>query len=112
VQADWTPAPPALKGEWTEPSVHTTTSDVGKLRRKSAAVSDQPGSEQEQPSMKVFIVQFGGVQGGADGHKISFSLGVWFSCDEQEGLFNLGCTEREVSCCRKKLSAGRRRAHS
>jgi len=33
---------------------------------------------------------------GADGHKICFSLGVWFSCDEQEGLFNLGCTERET----------------
>jgi len=40
--------------------------------------------------MKVVTVKFG-VQGGADGHKISFSLGDWFSCDEQkdrqEGLF-------------------------
>jgi len=31
-----------------------------------------------------------GFQGGVDGHKISFSLGTWFSCNEQdrqEGLF-------------------------
>jgi len=61
--------------------------------------------------MKVIAVMD---QGGADGHKISFSLGAWFSCDEQkdreEGLFfNLGCTEREASCCRGKLSAGRKR---
>jgi len=47
--------------------------------------------------MKVVIVKFGGVQGETNGHKISFSLGVLFFCDEQkdrqEGLFfNLDCT--------------------
>jgi len=52
-----------------------------------------------------------------DGHKISFSLGAWFSCVEQkvrqEGFFfNLGCTGREASCCRGKLSAVRQRAFS
>jgi len=69
---------------------------VGRLRRKSAAVSDRPGSEREQPSMKVVIVKCGvGVQGGSD----HFSLGAWFSCDEQKGFFfNLGCTEREATC--------------
>jgi len=46
--------------------------------------------------MKVVTVKFG-VQGGVDGHKISFSLGSWFSCDEQKDcqeslFFNLGCT--------------------
>jgi len=51
------------KGERTEPSVHTTTSDVGKLWRKSAAVSDRPGSEREQPSMNVVTVKFGGFRG-------------------------------------------------
>jgi len=45
------------------------------------------------------------VQGGVDGHKISFSLGGWFSCDEQKDrqediFFNLGYTGREASCCR------------
>jgi len=25
-----------------------------------------------------------GVQDGVDGHKISFSMGAWFSCDEQK----------------------------
>jgi len=68
----------------TEPSVHTTTSVVGRLRRKLAAVSDRPGSEQEQPSINVVTVKFGGVQGRVDGHKISFSLGAWFSCVEQK----------------------------
>jgi len=72
----WIPAPLAPKGERTEPSVHTTTSDVGRLRRKLAAVSDWSGSEQEQPSMSVVTEKFGGVQGGVDGHKISFSLGA------------------------------------
>jgi len=44
--------------------------------------------------MKVVTVRFRGVQGGADGRKISFSLVSWFSCDEQKGLFfNLGWTE-------------------
>jgi len=38
------------------------------------------------------------VQEGADGRKISFSLGAWFSCDEQkdrqEGIFfNLDSSE-------------------
>jgi len=51
-----------------------------------------------------------GFQGGVDGHKISFSLGAWFSCveqkDRQEGLFfNLGCTGQDASCCRGNLSA-------
>jgi len=37
-----------------------------------------------------------------DGHKINFSLGAWFSCDEQknrqEGLFfNLGCTRQGLA---------------
>jgi len=69
--------------------------------------------------MNAVTVTFGGVgvQGGVDGHKISFSLEIWFSCveqkDRQEGLFfNLGCTGPEASCCRGKLSAGRRRARS
>jgi len=38
-----TPATPSPKGEGTEPSVHTTISDVGRLWRKSAAASDRPG---------------------------------------------------------------------
>jgi len=51
---------------------------------------------------------------GTDGHKISFFLEVWFSCDEQkdrqEGVFfNLGCNGQEASCCRGKLFAGRQR---
>jgi len=62
--------------------VHTTTSVVGRLRRKSTAVSDRPGSVLEQPSINVVTVKFGG-QGGVDGHKISFSLGAWFSFVEQ-----------------------------
>jgi len=44
--------------------------------------------------MNVVSVKFGGVLGGVDRHKISFSLRAWFSCveqkDRQEGLF-LGC---------------------
>jgi len=66
--------------------------------------------------MNVVTVKFGeGSKGGVDGHKISFSMGAWFSCveqkDRQEGLFfNLGFTGREASYCRGKLSAGRRRA--
>jgi len=48
----------------TEPSVHTTTSVVGRLRRKSAAVPDWPGLEREKPSMNftlnVVKVKFGG----------------------------------------------------
>jgi len=75
-QTAWTPTPPKPKGEGTEPSVQTTTTDVGKLRSKSAAASDRPGSELEQPSMKVVTVKFRGVQGRVDGHKISFSLGA------------------------------------
>jgi len=64
--------------------------------------------------MNVVTVKFEGSQGRVDGHKISFSLGAWFSCVEQkdrlEGLiFNLGCTGWEASCRRGKLSAGRRR---
>jgi len=62
-QTAWIPAPPAPKGEGTEPSFHTTASDVGRLRRKSAAVSDRPGSEREQPSMNVVTVKFGGYKG-------------------------------------------------
>jgi len=51
--------------------------------------------------MKVVTVKFGGVQGGVDGHKISFSLGTWFSCDEQKVrqedlFFNLGCIGQEA----------------
>jgi len=42
---------------------HMTTSDVGRLRRKSAAASDRPGSEWEQPSKKVVSVKFGGSKG-------------------------------------------------
>jgi len=65
--------------------------------------------------MNVVTVKFGEVQGGVDGYKMSFSLGAWFFCvqqkDLQEGLFfNLGCTGREASYCREKLSAGRRMA--
>jgi len=60
-----------------------TTSVVGRPRRKSAAASDRPESEQEQPLMKVVTVKF-------EGSRSSFSLGAWFSCDEQidrqEGL--------------------------
>jgi len=52
--------PPAPNEEGTEPSVQKTTSDVGRLRRKSAAVSDWPGSEREQPSMIVVTVKFEG----------------------------------------------------
>jgi len=41
--------------------------------------------------MNVVTMKFGGIQGGVDGYKISFSLGAWFSSDEQkvrqEGLF-------------------------
>jgi len=36
---------------------------VGRLRRKSAAVSDRPGSEREQLSMNVFTIKFGGSKG-------------------------------------------------
>jgi len=57
---------------------NTTTSNVGRIRRKSAAVSDQPELEQEQPSMKEITVKFGEVQRGVDGHKISFSPGALF----------------------------------
>jgi len=39
--------------------VHMTTSVVGRLRRKLAAVSDRPGSELEQPSMNMVMVKFG-----------------------------------------------------
>jgi len=39
-----TPANPAAKGERTEPSVHTITSDVRSLLRKSAAALGQSGS--------------------------------------------------------------------
>jgi len=65
--------------------------------------------------MNVATVKFGRLQEGVDGHENSFSLGAWFSRVEQkdcqEGLFfNLGCTGREASCCRGKLSAERRRA--
>jgi len=60
LQTVWIPTPPAPKGEGTEPSVHTTTSDVGRLRRKLAAISDRPGSEREQPTMNVVTVKFRG----------------------------------------------------
>jgi len=63
LQAAWTPAPPVPKGEETEPSVHTTTSVVGNLLRKSATASDQLGLERWQPSMKVITVKFGGPRG-------------------------------------------------
>jgi len=68
--------------------------------------------------MKVVTVKFEGSKGEVDGHKITFSLGIfWFSCDEQkdceEGLFfSLGRTGREFNRCRVKLSAGRRKARS
>jgi len=87
LQAAWSPASPAPKGERTEPSIHTTTSDVTSLERKLAAASDRPGSEREHPSMKVVIVKFGGVQGGAD--EFFLGGGACFSCNEknrQEGL--------------------------
>jgi len=101
-------------GEGTELSVHTTTADVGRLRKKSAAASDWLGSEPGQSSVKAVTVKFGGFKGETGGHKISFSPGAWFSCDEQKdsqkGLFfNLSCTELEAYCCRGKLSVGRRR---
>jgi len=57
---------------------------MGRIRRKSAAVSDRPGSKREQPSMKVVTVKFGRSNGEADGHKISFSPGVWIFCDKQK----------------------------
>jgi len=62
---------------------------------------------------KMILVRFGGwgVQGGVDGHEIRFSLGGWFSCDEQkdhqEGLFSLGSSVQEINHCRGKLSAER-----
>jgi len=64
--------------------------------------------------MKVVTVKFG-VQRGVDGHKIRFSLGAWFSYDEQKDrqeclFFNLGRTGREASRCGRKLYAGKRRA--
>jgi len=62
-QTAWIPAPPAPKGERIQPSVLTTTSVVGRLRRKSVAVSDQPGSEREQPLMNVVTVKFRGSKG-------------------------------------------------
>jgi len=40
LQAAWTPAPPALKGKRTEPSVNMK-SDAGSLLRKSAAGSER-----------------------------------------------------------------------
>jgi len=94
-----------------------TTSVVGRLQRKSAAVSDQPGSEREQPSMNVVTVKFGDSKGEWMGTRSVFLLGAWFSCveqkDRQTGLFfNVGCTGREAGCCRRKLSARRRRARS
>jgi len=84
---------------------------VGRLRRKSAAVLDRPGSEWEQPSMSVVTVKFEGTRGSGRAQDQFFS-GAWFSCveqkDRQKGLFfNLGCTGREASFCRGKLSAGR-----
>jgi len=48
---------------------------------------------------------------GADGHKISFSLGAWFSCDEQKDrqkVFSL----IQVNCCREEFSVERRWARS
>jgi len=45
------------------------------------------GSVRKQPSMNVVTVKCGVFQGGVDGHKISFSLGAWLFCDEQESLF-------------------------
>jgi len=68
--------------------------------------------------MNVVTVKFGEGPRREDGLKISFSPGAWFSCvvqkDRQENrlFFNLHCTGREASCCRGKLSAGRRRARS
>jgi len=49
-----------------------------------------------------------------DGHKIRFSLGAWFSYDEQKDFqeslfFSLGRTGRKAILCRGKLSARRRR---
>jgi len=52
LQAALTLEPPAPKGEGTEPSIHTTSPDVEKPPRKSAAASDRPGSDREQLSMK------------------------------------------------------------
>jgi len=55
-----------------------------------------------------------GFKGEWMGTKSVFSLGAWFSCVEQKDhhFFNLGCIGREASCCREKLSAGRRRTRS
>jgi len=91
----------------------------GEFGKGSVGEGNGPGRGRENPSMKLVMVKLGGggPREGVDGHKINFSLGAWFSCDEQkdrqEGLFfNLSCTRRETSCFRGKLSAGRRRARS
>jgi len=60
------------QGEGTEPLVHMTTSVVGRLRRKSAAVSDRSGSVREQPSMNMVTVKFGGPRGWMDTRSVFF----------------------------------------
>jgi len=65
-QTAWTPAPPAPKGEGMEPSVHMTTSYVGRLRRKSATALDRPGLKREQPLIKVVTMKF---EGGPRGNR-------------------------------------------
>jgi len=56
-----------------------TTSDVGRLRRKSAEASDRPGWEREQPSMKVVTVKFGGSKEERMGIRSVFLWVVGFS---------------------------------
>jgi len=79
-QTTWIPAPPAPQEERTEPSVRLTigTSVVGRLRRKSATVSDQPASEWDQPSMNVVTVKFEGSKGKWMGTRSVFLWGPGF----------------------------------
>jgi len=80
------------KCEGIEPSVHTTTSDAGSLLRKSAAASGRPGSELEQPSMKVVIVKFGGAQEGVWGERKGMCVGKIWKPVGSTG-FRSGCFE-------------------
>jgi len=56
------PAPPAPNGEGTDPLVHMT-SVVGRLWRKLAVALNRPESKQEQPSINMVTVKFGGSKG-------------------------------------------------
>jgi len=105
------PAPPALKGEGTEPSILTTALDAKRLRSKSAAASDRPGSEREQPSMKVVTVNFERSKGEWMGIRSVFLWGFDFPVMSRRvarrvSSSNLDCTGREASCCRGNCLQG------